>query len=161
MQHLLPCLMMMPKIIWRLLCYLLRHSCPCSLMMTAQLRPTKKISCILPLHDTSWEVFSKTVLAKVEEIEKGIFLQNVNIDRCRIEKSATYQSGLFLQILCKIILSIYPPKILCYSFATWKAKWKNKPLRSFFFPWKSKLLSKLLLHVIHLDQPTNGSVKVE
>lgn len=32
------------------------------LMMTAQLRPTKKISCILPLHDTSWEVFSKTVL---------------------------------------------------------------------------------------------------
>ena len=85
-----------------------------------------------------WDIFwwfSKTVLAKdeVEEIEKGIFLQNVNIDRCRIEKSATYQSGLFLQILCKIILSIYPPKILCYSFATWKENGKTNPFVLSFF----------------------------
>ena len=60
-------------------------------------------------------------------------MQNVNIDRCRIEKSATYQSGLFLQILCKIILSIYPPKILCYSFATWKENGKTNPFVLSFF----------------------------
>ena len=88
--------------------------------------------------------FSNTVLAKdeVEEIEKGIFLQNVSIDRCRIEKSATYQSGLFLQILWRshhntVYLSTKNSTMICNM----KREWKNKPLLSFFHESQSCFLN--------------------
>ena len=88
--------------------------------------------------------FLNTVLAKdeVEEIEKGIFLQNVSIDRCRIEKSATYQSGLFLQILWRnhhntVYLSTKNSTMICNM----KREWKNKPLLSFFHESQSCFLN--------------------